>query len=163
MAIVIKETDLPKIRRQDFDRVVLVRPGEAHGAEITLTPMLPRLHAEHAAARVMPDRTLVVEVAGPHDADVQQRVRIALGLQVSDAEDHGEWLNIRVPDGSREIVARVSREAMEDHFGAGAGPGSLVVAYRAHEAAIHARVRQRAHSGLQYTAAAPLVLKTQDF
>lgn len=76
-----------------------------------------------------------------------------------DVEDHGEWLNFRV-DG---VPVQVSREAMEDHFGAGEGTGSLVTAFRIRQAEIVVRVREVLAKGGEYTQQSPLLMRTSDF
>ncbi len=75
-------------------------------------------------------------------------------------EDHGEWLNFRLPVGEATIPVRVSREALEDHFEVGK---DLVAAYRANEEAINAAARRQIISGERYSREAPLVLETKHF
>ncbi len=80
-----------------------------------------------------------------------------------DVEDHGEWLNFAMLHTGVKIPARISREAMEEHFGALQGPGSLKKAYELDAEMIHARAVDMMVAGVSYTADSPLVLKTEDF
>lgn len=78
-------------------------------------------------------------------------------------EDHGEWLSFEVPHAGGAIPARISREAMEDHFGAGQGPDALKNAYSLDAEMINARAVDFILPGVTYTRDSPLVLKTEDF
>lgn len=78
-------------------------------------------------------------------------------------EDHGEWLSFEVPYSGGAVPARISREAMEEHFGAGQGPGSLKAAYTLDAEMIKARAGDFILPGVSYTPDSPLVLKTEDF
>lgn len=84
---------------------------------------------------------------------------------LSNAEDHGEWLNIRVQmeDGSSTVPVKISREAMEDHFGAGEGGHGLALAYRKHQQVIHTKVLQKMQISVAYNIDHPIELRTADF
>jgi hypothetical protein len=76
-------------------------------------------------------------------------------------EDHGEWFNFRLLLGDTELPVRISREAMEDHFGAEAFE-SLVHAYRHHAEQLHVRLAALVVPGVEYTREQPLVVHTKD-
>ncbi len=78
-------------------------------------------------------------------------------------EDHGQWLSFEVPHAGGFIPARISREAMEEHFGAGQGPGSLKESYALDAEMINARAADFIIDGVTYTRDSPLVLNTADF
>lgn len=78
-------------------------------------------------------------------------------------EDHGEWLSFEVPHAGGVIPAKISRGAMEEHFGAGQGPGSLKEAYALDAEMINARAIDCILPGVTYTRDSPLVLKAEDF
>lgn len=80
----------------------------------------------------------------------------AIGL-----EDLGESLNFRMQHEGKTAVVRISREAMEDHFGAEPGT-TLAMAYLANPGAVHDRVRAKLVPGIHYTRMAPLVIRTDD-
>ncbi|HYW57320.1 MAG TPA: hypothetical protein VE934_10185 [Polaromonas sp.] len=80
-----------------------------------------------------------------------------------DVEDHGEWLNFSMLHAGVKIPVRISRGAMEDHFGAMQGPDSLKKAYELDAEMIHARALDVMVAGVTYTADNPLLLKTEDF
>jgi hypothetical protein len=77
-------------------------------------------------------------------------------------EDHGEWLNFRVPIAGGSIPVKMSREALEDHFRAGADSVDLVQAYVTNADVIHAKVLAKA-DGKTFTPQNPLELRTTDF
>lgn len=80
-------------------------------------------------------------------------------------EDHGEWLNFRYRDDSltSSVPVKMTREALEDHFAAGAESCTLIQAYAQNTDAIHAKVREKMKPGVTYTPAQPLELRTADF
>lgn len=77
------------------------------------------------------------------------------------AEDHGEWLNFLLPMGSGDVPVKLTREAMQEHFGAEAGQ-SLVDVYRQHGEAIHQRVSVLVTGLQQFTREDPLVVRSKD-
>ena len=78
-------------------------------------------------------------------------------------EDHGQWLSFEVPYSGDVIPAKISRAAMEEHFDAGQGPGSLKEAYVLDAEMINARAVDFILPGVTYTHTSPLVLNTEDF
>lgn len=78
-------------------------------------------------------------------------------------EDHGEWLSFRMPVTGGSIPVRVSREALEDHFGANSVTGGLLGAYARNDELIHELARRRIVPGVVYSHETPLVLRTSDF
>jgi len=78
-------------------------------------------------------------------------------------EDHGDWLSFGISHGGQMIPVRISREAMEEFFGAASGPDSLKKAYELDAEMIHARAADLVVAGVNYTADNPLVLKMEDF
>lgn len=79
------------------------------------------------------------------------------------AEDHGDWLSFGMPHGGGIVPVRISRAAMEEHFDAGQGPGSLKKAYELDADMIHARAADQLVAGVAYTADHPLVLGAEHF
>lgn len=80
-----------------------------------------------------------------------------------DPREEGDTLNIRVMFEGRTIPVVISREAMQDHFGAEEnGPKSLVSAYAASAQAIDATVLTCAVPGHAYSRSNPLVIHTKD-
>jgi hypothetical protein len=80
------------------------------------------------------------------------------------AEDRGEWLDFRMRDGLARTPARISRKALEDHFGAtGDGP-SLTSVYVTNAEIIHKKVlaKMKAEQGA-YTPTNPVELRSIDF
>ncbi|HEX2010267.1 MAG TPA: DUF1488 family protein [Roseateles sp.] len=77
--------------------------------------------------------------------------------------DHGEWLNFRAPYDGGTIPVLISREALEDHFGADHRNNDLVRAFLAHDARIVAKALERASEGGVYTDENPLRLTSGDF
>jgi hypothetical protein len=80
-----------------------------------------------------------------------------------DVEDHGDWLNFGMSHAGMKIPVRISRQAMEEHFGAGQGPDSLKKAYALDAEMIHARAVDLMVAGTTYTPEQPLVLNAEDF
>jgi hypothetical protein len=78
-------------------------------------------------------------------------------------EDHGDWLSFGLPHAGSTIPVRISREAMEEFFGAVPEPGSLQKAYARDAEMIHARAADLVVAGVNYTPDNPLVLKMEDF
>ncbi|WP_457282185.1 hypothetical protein [Polaromonas sp. P5_D5] len=78
-------------------------------------------------------------------------------------EDHGEWLSFGLSYAGSTIPVRISREAMEEFFGAVPGPDSLKKAYEQDAEMIHARAADLVVAGVSYTPENPLVLKMEDF
>ncbi|MDM0085552.1 hypothetical protein QTI17_33680 [Variovorax sp. J31P179] len=78
-------------------------------------------------------------------------------------EDKGGWLSFRVARAGGSIPVRATREAMEDHFGAGPGEKGLAEAYLRHSQAINAKVLELAPAGDVYSTENPLKLSTGDF
>jgi len=77
-------------------------------------------------------------------------------------EDHGEWLNFRVPVEGGSIAVKMSREALSDHFGAGTTSENLAQAYVQHAGVINSKALEKA-SGKIFTPHNPLELRTADF
>jgi len=84
---------------------------------------------------------------------------------VSDVEAQGQWLkiNFRKSRISNLVPVRITREALEVHFGATADSVSLVLAYTENRQAIDAKVKAKMKPGVIYTLAQPLELRTEDF
>lgn len=89
---------------------------------------------------------------------------------MDDFEDLGETLNVRIETPQGRIPLVISREAMEDHFGAGKlVPGavaedfSLAKAFARHEEQITAKAIERMQPGEVYNRDNPLRLRTADF
>ncbi|RQO54555.1 hypothetical protein DBV14_12985 [Variovorax sp. KBW07] len=79
-------------------------------------------------------------------------------------EDRGEWLDFRMRDGLARTPARISRKALEDHFGAkGDGP-SLTSVYVTNAEIIHKKVlaKMKGEQGA-YTPENPVELRSADF
>ncbi|MCX2864602.1 hypothetical protein OOZ63_22480 [Paucibacter sp. PLA-PC-4] len=74
-----------------------------------------------------------------------------------------ETLNVRIATAQGAIPLVISREALEDHFGAGAGAYSLIDAFKKHEDVITARALARMVEGETYSRENPLKLGTGDF
>ncbi len=73
--------------------------------------------------------------------------------------DTTETLSFRIEIGGKTHVARISAEALEDHFGAAHDPASQVLAYRAHFEVINQKAAQKMMGGAQE----PVLLTTKDF
>ncbi|MEO8023426.1 hypothetical protein [Polaromonas sp.] len=80
-----------------------------------------------------------------------------------DVIDHGDWLSFGISHAGSIIPVKISREAMEEHFGASKGPDSLKSAYALDAEMIHARAADMIVAGVAYTPDNPLVLKAEDF
>lgn len=78
-------------------------------------------------------------------------------------EDHGDWLSFGLSHAGSTIPVRISREAMEEFFGAVPEPDSLKKAYERDAEMIHARAADMVVAGVNYTADNPLTLKMEDF
>jgi hypothetical protein len=78
-------------------------------------------------------------------------------------EDKGGWLTFRVTRAGGSIPVRITRETMEDHFGAGPGDKGLAEAYLQHGETINAKVLELAPAGDVYSTENPLKLSTGDF
>lgn len=74
---------------------------------------------------------------------------------------HAEWFDFSLPLGEATVPVRISREALEDHFGAEAFE-TLGHAYRHHAEQIHLRVAPLAGQTLTYTAENPLLVHSKD-
>ena len=84
-------------------------------------------------------------------------------MESLNVEDHGEWLSFGLLHAGTTIPVRISREAMEEFFGAVTGPDSLKKAYEQDAEMIHARAADMVVAGVSYTPENPLVLKMEDF
>jgi hypothetical protein len=80
-----------------------------------------------------------------------------------DVQDHGAWLSFSMTHAGTKVAVRVSREAMEEHFGAGQGPDTLKQAYALDAEMIHARAADQIVAGVAYTQDHPLMLGMADF
>lgn len=77
--------------------------------------------------------------------------------------DEGEWLTFRIAAPGGTLPVKVSREAMDDHFGAGQEQGGMAQAFVRHQAAIEAKAMSKVQPGAVYTPGRPLELHTADF
>ena len=84
-------------------------------------------------------------------------------MESVNVEDHGEWLGFGLSYAGTTIPVRISREAMEEFFGAVPGPGALKKAYEQDAEMIHARAADMVMAGKSYTPENPLVLGMEDF
>lgn len=84
-------------------------------------------------------------------------------MESSNVEDHGEWLSFGLLHAGSTIPVRISREAMEEFFGAERGPDSLKKAYEQDAEMIHARAADLVVAGTSYTPDNPLLLRMEDF
>jgi hypothetical protein len=84
-------------------------------------------------------------------------------MESLNVEDHGEWLSFGLSHAGTTIPVRISREAMQEFFGAGPGPDSLKKAYEQDAEMIHARAADLVVAGVSYTTDNPLMLKMEDF
>ncbi|HET9644926.1 MAG TPA: DUF1488 family protein [Burkholderiaceae bacterium] len=71
----------------------------------------------------------------------------------------GSALEFTVRFGGREIAARITREALEDHFGAAADPSTWLRAYLDHRARIDRAVGQMVQGGVKE----PVTIRTWHF
>lgn len=62
---------------------------------------------------------------------------------------HGGSLNFRFAHGGAQHSARISEEALADHFGSDGSPKGMILSYRANTAAIHAKAVQLIEAGAQ--------------
>ena len=74
---------------------------------------------------------------------------------------HAEWFDFSLPLGESTVPVRISREALEDHFGAEAFE-TLGHAYRHHAEQIHLRVAPLAGQTPTYTEESPLLVRSKD-
>jgi hypothetical protein len=84
-------------------------------------------------------------------------------MESLNVEDHGEWLSFSLPHAGTTIPVRISREAMEEFFGAVPGPNSLKKACEQDAEMIHARAVDLVVAGTRYTPDNPLLLSVEDF
>lgn len=77
-------------------------------------------------------------------------------------EDHGEWLNFRIKVGSQTVPVRMTREAIEDHFGGPNAGESLEQAYIRNSEEINAKAQAKIVEGTPYSREQPLVLRSAD-
>jgi hypothetical protein len=84
-------------------------------------------------------------------------------MESLNVEDHGEWLSFGLSHAGATIPVRISREAMEEFFGAVPGPDSLKKAYEQDAEMIHARAVDLVVAGKRYTHDNPLMLNMEDF
>lgn len=78
-------------------------------------------------------------------------------------EDHGEWLNFRVQVGNQSVPVRITREAIDDHFGDPSEKLPLEQIYARKSDEINAFAKSKMVGGTAYTRDQPLILKTADF
>ncbi|MGJ7524813.1 hypothetical protein [Variovorax sp. GB1P17] len=78
-------------------------------------------------------------------------------------EEHGEWLDFRLREGRVRIAARISRKAMEDHFGAKDDGPSLLSIYVINAEVIHQKVRAKMKAGGSCSLETPMELRSLDF
>lgn len=79
-------------------------------------------------------------------------------------EDRGDRLFVRVKRSTGgSVPVTISREALEDRFGAGPGSNDLVQAYIAHQEIINAKVAELDPAGNLYTDSFPMLLGAVDF
>ncbi|QNK67674.1 hypothetical protein [Variovorax sp. PAMC26660] len=86
-----------------------------------------------------------------------------MGEDSGSSEDHGEWLDFRMRDGRARTAAKISRKAMEDHFGAKDDGHSLLSIYVTNSEVIHQKVRAKMKMGGPYTPENPVELRSLDF
>lgn len=84
-------------------------------------------------------------------------------MESLNVEDHGDWLSFGLSHAGTTIPVRISREAMEEFFGAVPEPESLKKAYARDAEMIHARAADMVVAGVNYTPDNPLILKMEDF
>jgi len=77
-------------------------------------------------------------------------------------EDHGDWLSFGISHAGQAIPVKISREVMEEFFGAAPGD-ALKKAYELDAEMIHARAADLVVAGVNYTPDNPLVLRMEDF
>ena len=78
--------------------------------------------------------------------------------------DLGESLDFRLPFKGGFIPVRISRQAMQDHFGAKETGGGMALstAYLANPGKVHERVAPRVNEGASYSSDYPLLISTRD-
>jgi hypothetical protein len=76
-------------------------------------------------------------------------------------EDHGEWLNFRVQIDGQTVPVRITKEAIDDHFGV-CGDEPLAQSYARHSEEINAIAISKVTQGSVYTREHPLILRTAD-
>ena len=81
--------------------------------------------------------------------------------EASHIKRHAEWFDFILPLGEGHVPVRISREALEDHFGAEAFE-TLGHAYRHHAEQIHLRVAPLAGQAPAFTADHPLLVQSKD-
>ncbi|MDQ0044456.1 DUF1488 family protein [Variovorax boronicumulans] len=79
------------------------------------------------------------------------------------SEDEGEWLHVRVRDRKTSVPVRISRRALEEHFGALDGQHTPISLYVNNRQSIHRAAHAKLESGSHYTAESPLELRASDF
>ena len=77
-------------------------------------------------------------------------------------EDHGDWLGFGISHAGQTIPVKISREVMQEFFGAAPGD-PLKKAYELDAEMIHARAADLVVVGTNYTPDNPLVLRMEDF
>ncbi|MFS2032483.1 hypothetical protein ACEN8I_00510 [Polaromonas sp. CT11-55] len=83
-------------------------------------------------------------------------------MEALKVEDHGEWLSFGISHAGQAIPVKISREVMQEFFGAAPGD-SLKKAYELDAEMIHARAADLVVAGTNYTPDNPLVLRMEDF
>ncbi|SDN12484.1 hypothetical protein [Polaromonas sp. JS666] len=83
-------------------------------------------------------------------------------MEALKVEDHGEWLSFGISHAGQAIPVKISREVMQEFFGAAPGD-SLKKAYELDAEMIHARAADLVVVGTNYTPDNPLVLRMEDF
>ncbi|MDQ0072454.1 hypothetical protein J2W34_004259 [Variovorax boronicumulans] len=79
------------------------------------------------------------------------------------SDDKGEWLHIRVRYRKTSVPVRISRRALEEHFGAVGGQHTPIFLYVNNKQSIHRAAHAKLESGWRYTAESPLELRASDF
>lgn len=97
-----------------------------------------------------------------HDLSRQRRTQ-SMNTQPEDGEDDGEWLHVRMQHRSDSVPVRISRRALEEHFGALDGQRTLIFLYVNNRELIHRTARAKMNPGERYTAECPLELRASDF
>ncbi|MGF6346738.1 hypothetical protein [Variovorax sp. W2I14] len=79
------------------------------------------------------------------------------------SDDEGEWLHVRVRYRKTSVPVRISRRALEEHFGALDGQHTPIFLYVNNKQSIDHAAHAKLKSGSRYTAEAPLELRASDF
>lgn len=79
------------------------------------------------------------------------------------SDDEGEWLHVRVRYRKTSVPVRISRRALEEHFGAPDGQRTPIFLYVNNKQSIHRAAHAKLASGSRYTAESPLELRASDF